>query len=193
MQRFLSDLEAIVNVENLVDILQRLDKGDQVRQNPFMDKCTKAPFERIFGGANVATYRIANAQKFAYVIFMNIFSHLQQRWLTEAKKRKGIRFEEDPEWQPDERVVLFEHFFEGNRTWVLLDFDRHILNYWRPQGSAVIFGDRFIEDKKRLGFALCAHCGILEQRVGQFAERNHKRFCSLKCAENYETNSHTND
>uniref|UniRef100_A0A914RD79 Uncharacterized protein n=1 Tax=Parascaris equorum TaxID=6256 RepID=A0A914RD79_PAREQ len=48
--------------------------------------------------------------------------------------------------------------------------------YWRPQGSAVIFGDRFIEDKKRLGFALCAECGILEQRVGhvlyeKFSER----------------------
>lgn len=31
----------------------------------------------------------------------------------ETKKRKGIRFQEDPEWQPDERVVLFQHFFEG--------------------------------------------------------------------------------
>uniref|UniRef100_F1LA63 DUF8117 domain-containing protein n=2 Tax=Ascaris TaxID=6251 RepID=F1LA63_ASCSU len=191
-QQFLSDLEIIVNVEDLMEILERLDRGD-LQRNPFMDSTTKVPFERVFGQSNAATYRIANAQKFAYVTFMNIFSLLQRRWLMETKKRKGIRFQEDPEWQPDERVVLFQHFFEGNRTWVLLDFDRHILKYWRPQGSAVIFGDRFIEDKKRLGFTLCAECGILEQHVGQFVEHQQKRFCSLKCAQNHQLSETTNN
>lgn len=70
----------------------------------------------------------------------------------------------------------------GNRTWVMTDFDRHIIKVWRPNGSAVIFGDRFIEDKKRLGFSLCSYCGMLEQQVGQFtADQKQRRYCSQKC------------
>lgn len=52
---------------------------------------------------------------------------------------------------------------------------------WRPNGSSVIFGDRFIEEKKKLGYALCSYCGILEQYIGQFAEYANKRYCSQKC------------
>lgn len=67
----------------------------------------------MFGQPNATTYRIANAQKYAYITFMDILSTIQQRWLTQSNKQKAIRFEKDPEWQPDDRVVLFQHFFEG--------------------------------------------------------------------------------
>ncbi|VDN45010.1 unnamed protein product [Gongylonema pulchrum] len=52
---------------------------------------------------------------------MHILSILQQRWISSAKKRKSIRFQEDPEWQPDDRVVLFQHFFKDQGSLLLLD------------------------------------------------------------------------
>lgn len=70
-------------------------------------------YYRIYGEPNTATYRIANAQIIAHIAFMHVFSILQQRWKFSVKKLKGIRFQEDPEWQPDDRVVLFQHFFKG--------------------------------------------------------------------------------
>lgn len=85
---------------------------------------------------------------------------------------------EDTEWQPDDRVVVFQEFYKGlksankekhrknaigNRTWVLLDFDRHILGYHKPNGVRAIFGDRYVQMKRDEGCLLCAHCGMIEQ------------------------------
>ncbi|VDO57513.1 unnamed protein product [Haemonchus placei] len=47
----------------------------------------------------------------------------------------------------------------------MLDFDRYILAQWRPRGSEVIFGARFVEKKMRSGMQLCAWCGMIEQQV----------------------------
>lgn len=58
--------------------------------------------------------------------------------------------------------------FIGNRTWVLTDFDRHVLMCWRPHGVAVIFGDRYTQTKVDEGFKLCSYCGMLEQHPDQF-------------------------
>ena len=44
---------------------------------------------------------------------MDILTKIQERWTTQSNKQKTIRFEKDPEWQPDDRVVLFQHFFKG--------------------------------------------------------------------------------
>ncbi|ULT83110.1 hypothetical protein L3Y34_012394 [Caenorhabditis briggsae] len=68
-----------------------------------------------------------------------------------------------------------------NRTWVLLDFDRYILQQWKPNGTSVIFGDRFVEKKKRSGLKLCTSCGMLEQKKAQFAVLNDQVYCSKTC------------
>ncbi|VDK86533.1 unnamed protein product [Litomosoides sigmodontis] len=180
MQQFLSDLEFIVNYPDVIAILHDLNNGLLTR-NPFTSPRSNEYFIRVYGEPNAATYRITNAQIIAHITFMHIFSILQQRWKFSSKKLKGIRFQEDPEWQPDDRVVLFQHFFKGNRTWVMTDFDRHIINVWRPKGSIVIFGDRFIKDKQRLGYSLCFYCGMLEQQIGQFSTHRQRPFCSEKC------------
>lgn len=72
-------------------------------------------------------------------------------------------------------------YFIGNRTWVMTDFDRHIISVWRPKGSIVIFGDRFIKDKQQLGYSLCFYCGMLEQQLGQFSKYRQRPYCSQKC------------
>ncbi|VDN02252.1 unnamed protein product [Thelazia callipaeda] len=181
IQQFLADLELVVNYPDVVPILNDLNNNESSIRNPFQDPKSCDYFTRIYGEPNSATYRIASAQIIVHKIFMHIFTTLQQRWKSSARNRKGIRFQEDPEWQPDDRVVLFQHFFKGNRTWVMTDFDRHIINIWRPNGSVVIFGDRFIKDKQQFGFSLCAYCGMLEQHIGQFAYHKQQRFCSQKC------------
>ncbi|KAM3728571.1 Uncharacterized protein ACO02O_05116 [Dirofilaria immitis] len=183
IQQFLIDLELIVNYPDIVAILSDLNNGGLSNRNPFTDPKSSSHFIRIYGEPNTATYRVTNAQIIAHLTFMHIFSILQQRWKLSAKNRKGIRFQEDPEWQPDDRVVLFQHFFKGNRTWVMTDFDRHIISVWRPKGSVVIFGDRFIKDKQRFGYSLCSYCGMLEQQIGQFNSQQYRqrRYCSQKC------------
>ena len=130
---------------------------------------------------------------------MRVLCILQERWRAEKERKKGIRFEKDPEWQPDDRVVLFQQFYSGkwrrarlfrnigNRTWVLLDFDRYILAQWRPRGASIIFGDSFVEKKKRLGLRLCSYCGMLEQQKQQFPNRGDLVFCSPECADALET------
>ncbi|KAK6112169.1 hypothetical protein QQG55_46625 [Brugia pahangi] len=180
IQQFLIDLEFIVNYPNVITILNDLNNGFS-KYNPFIDPKSNNHFIRIYGEPDRGTYRVANAQIIAHIIFMHIFLILQQRWKFSIKKRKSIRFQEDPEWQPDDRVVLFQHFFKGNRTWVMTDFDRHIINVWRPKGSIVIFGDRFIKDKQRFGYSLCFYCGMLEQQIGQFRCHRQRRYCSQKC------------
>ncbi|MFH4976117.1 hypothetical protein AB6A40_002826 [Gnathostoma spinigerum] len=180
-ERFLTDVDLIITTEDIPNILAQLDRGESIKNDPFTNDAFLVAFQRIFGEANSATFRVANYQKLAYLKFMNVLGILERRWISERKKRKSIRFKEDPEWQPDERVVLFQHFFEGNRTWVLTDFDRHILNVWRPNGSSVIFGDRFIKEKKQRGYNLCATCGMLEQCLHQFLTDKSDAFCSEKC------------
>ncbi|KIH48213.1 hypothetical protein ANCDUO_21720 [Ancylostoma duodenale] len=163
-EQFVADLDAVVTYPLINEILLALSSSRQA-QNPFFDKQVEASFTRVFGQPNDATYRVANGQKHAYVVFMRVLCILQERWKAERKSRKSIRFETDPEWQPDDRVVLFQEFYQGNRTWVLLDFDRYILAQWRPRGSEVIFGARFVEKKMRTGMQLCAWCGMIEQQV----------------------------
>uniref|UniRef100_A0A0N5ASF5 MYND-type domain-containing protein n=1 Tax=Syphacia muris TaxID=451379 RepID=A0A0N5ASF5_9BILA len=213
--QILNDLDVFVNVMDIVETLSNLTRGI-MQNNPFTDPQTKNQFRRLFGQANDTTYRVANAQKYAYITFMDILSIVQQRWLVQSNKQKTIRFEKDPEWQPDDRVVLFQHFFEGllilyclfkfpvccicvlfkhisknhmiflgNRTWVLSDFDRHILTYWRPNGSYVIFGDRFIHERLEEGYSLCANCGMLEQQPNQFGICDGKKFCSEQCSRSH--------
>ena len=117
---------------------------------------------------------------FAFLVFFNVLAKVGARW--EARKgKKAIRFSEDPEWHPDARVVLFEVLYSsfvlplphesrsrtpysngllpqelpnGARAWVLSDYDRHLIAYWRPKGVHVIFGDRYIQSKKVRRFIL---------------------------------------
>lgn len=196
-KQFVEFLNVITSHPDLDSTLSRLEAGTSP-SNPFTTPQTSVAFTSVFGQPNPATYHIANLQKHAYYTFTNILGILLARWSAEncenATKRKGIRFDKDPEWQPDDRVVLFEEFYQGafpqtknlkrkkfhyfswsprrfilgNRTWVLTDFDRHIIAFWRPKGTKVIFGDRQIEKKKRSGFNLCDYCGMLEQFPEQF-------------------------
>uniref|UniRef100_A0AAF3F0W9 DUF8117 domain-containing protein n=1 Tax=Mesorhabditis belari TaxID=2138241 RepID=A0AAF3F0W9_9BILA len=147
-KQFIRDLEAIHSYPKISDILLSLCTANASSTNIFKESPISQALQRIFGTANLITYRLANGQKFAYIVFMNVLGILQARWQAEKEKKKGIRFETDPEWQPDDRVVLFQEFYKGNRTWVLLDFDRYILQQWKPKGSNIIFGDRFIEKKQ---------------------------------------------
>jgi hypothetical protein len=170
-KEFVEFLNVITSYPSLDTTLTRLETGS-TESNPFTSSSTSVAFTSVFGQPNPATYHIANLQKHAYYTFTNILGILLFRWSAEngetLTKRKGIRFDKDPEWQPDDRVVLFEEFYQGNRTWVLTDFDRHIISFWRPKGTHIIFGDRHIEKKKRSGFNLCDYCGMLEQFPQQF-------------------------
>uniref|UniRef100_A0A1I7X998 Tau95 domain-containing protein n=1 Tax=Heterorhabditis bacteriophora TaxID=37862 RepID=A0A1I7X998_HETBA len=165
-EQFILDVARVVTYPNIGETLLAL-ASDHPTKNPFQQDVTKESFERVFGKANLITYRIANGQKCAYIIFVKVLCVLQERWKAEKERKKGIRFETDPEWQPDDRVVLFQEFFRGNRTWVLLDFDRYILAQWKPRGASIIFGDRFVEKKLRSGMRLCAYCGMIEQQVDE--------------------------
>jgi hypothetical protein len=48
-------------------------------------------------------------------IITQILDILLSRFSDEQKdnQRRSIRFDRDPEWQADEKVVLFEEFYEG--------------------------------------------------------------------------------
>uniref|UniRef100_A0A914DFQ5 DUF8117 domain-containing protein n=1 Tax=Acrobeloides nanus TaxID=290746 RepID=A0A914DFQ5_9BILA len=169
----------VIAIRERLEILRgRIDDKD-----PFIEPETAEAFTNVFGQPNYVTYRIANAQVYAYITFMRVLGTLLARWVDEQDKtkKKGIRFDKDPEWQPADRVVIFEEFFKGNRTWVLYDFDRHVLNFWRPKGTNVIFGDRYIEKKRRAGLDLCSYCGMLEQAPKQFQMIENHRFCSEQC------------
>ncbi|GMT31630.1 hypothetical protein PFISCL1PPCAC_22927 [Pristionchus fissidentatus] len=184
-EKFIAHIYTIVGFPAVSTALAELARGAGASAedtSPFVHPSTSEAFTTVFGAPNEATYRIADGQKHAYLVFSRILSLLQARWAQEKGKKK-IRFETDPEWQPDNRVVLFEEFGRGNRTWVLLDFDRHILRFWRPRGAAIIFGDRFVEKKKREGLRLCDVCGMLEQGPSQFKALAGFVLCSPECAE----------
>ncbi|KJH42790.1 hypothetical protein DICVIV_11205 [Dictyocaulus viviparus] len=182
-RRFISDLNTVVTYPIVSETLLALCSSQKLK-NPFVSNDVGPAFTRIFGQPNIATYRVANGQKYAYIVFMGVLCILQKRWMAERKEGKSIRFETDPEWQPDDRVVLFQEFYKGNRTWVLLDFDRYILAQWRPRGSEVIFGARFLEKKMRAGMELCSWCGMIEQMQNQFSRYvNNKAVCSSQCLE----------
>ncbi|KAE9554152.1 hypothetical protein FO519_002632 [Halicephalobus sp. NKZ332] len=181
---FVKFLNVINSVKNLDSVLTQLEKGIlEPSKNPFTNPESSTAFSTVFGQPNNVTYRIANLQKHAYHIFTKILGVLLDRWNQEnsGTKKKGIRFDKDPEWQPDDRVVLFEEFYQGNRTWVLTDFDRYMIAFWRPTGTQVIFGERQIEKKKRSGFNLCDYCGMLEQFPEQFKLMDKFRLCSSEC------------
>ncbi|CAJ0576274.1 unnamed protein product, partial [Mesorhabditis spiculigera] len=180
-KQFILDLDSIHGFPNISKVLVGLCTANASNKNIFTESQISTSLQRIFGAPNSITYRLANGQKFAYFVFLNILGILQQRWAAEREKKKGIRFETDPEWQPDDRVVLFQEFYKGNRTWVLLDFDRYILQQWKPQGSNIIFGDRFVEKKKLAGYELCSNCGMVEQQKGQFPKKENYAFCSPEC------------
>ncbi|KAF1748308.1 hypothetical protein GCK72_024775 [Caenorhabditis remanei] len=159
----------------------------QLISNPKTISATKLPpvleqsFGVVHGDLSPKAIQLTIAQLPAYTMFIKVVVNLQQRWENEKLKKKSIRFETDPEWEPDERVVLFQTFASDNRTWVLLDFDRYILQQWKPNGTSVIFGDRFVEKKKRSGLKLCTTCGMLEQKKAQFAILNDQVYCSKTC------------
>ncbi|KAH7725273.1 Protein C01C10.2 b [Aphelenchoides avenae] len=182
--KFCELLNKLVQIERLSDVLATLhDYGECPKvPNPFREEPYASVFASIFGPVqHPKIYELANLQKYAYIVFMRVLGILMQRFQAEQTKKKGIRFDKDPEWQPDHRVVLFEQLSPGNRTWVLTDFDRHILKYWQPKGTNVIFGDSYIEKKKRTGFHLCDHCGMLEQQPAQFPSYKDVRFCTEEC------------
>lgn len=77
-------------------------------------------------------------------------------------------------WLHFKNLYLLSYFL-GNRTWVLLDFDRYILDFWRPNGVHVIFGDSYVDKKQRAGFHLCDYCGMLEQTPQQFPTYSGKK------------------
>ncbi|GMR31034.1 hypothetical protein PMAYCL1PPCAC_01229 [Pristionchus mayeri] len=182
-EKFISHIYTIAHFPSVSTVLAELSRGVQSENvSPFAHPTAGEAFTTVFGAPNEATYRIADGQKHAYLVFSRTLSRLQARWAVEKGKKK-IRFETDPEWQPDNRVVLFEELFRGNRTWVLLDFDRHILRFWRPRGASIIFGDRFVEKKKREGLRLCDICGMLEQGREQFKALAGFVLCSPECAQ----------
>jgi hypothetical protein len=111
----LNDLDAIANVGEIAQLLDDLATGVQISEetHPFFVPATRDAFRRIFGPPEMRAYYSAAKQKIAYFVFMRIFAALQERWKVQSAKKKSIRFEEDPEWQPDDRVVLFEQFFQG--------------------------------------------------------------------------------
>lgn len=113
--QILNDLSAVVNVSEIGQILDDLSSGVQISEetHPFFVPATRDAFRRIFGPPQIRSYYSASKQKAAYFVFMRNFAVLQERWKVQRAKKKSIRFEEDPEWQPDDRVVLFEQFFQG--------------------------------------------------------------------------------
>ncbi|CEF69913.1 Hypothetical protein SRAE_2000455900 [Strongyloides ratti] len=173
-----NDFEDNIVIDNKNNVKSSLEIYD-VRNNDGIVQ----PCEVIFGKNDAISIKMAEIQKDGYLMFMKILSILILRFKEEMEhgKKKGIRFDIDNEWQPDDRVVLFQQFYSGNRTWILTDFDRHVMNYWRPKGANVIFGDAYIDKKKRSGFMLCDYCGMLEQSVNQFPTFRDMKFCSEQC------------
>lgn len=116
-KNFVKFLNAINSVKNLDSVLAKLERGMlDTNQNPFTNPETSTAFSAVFGQPNNVTYHVANLQKHTYHIFTKILGILLDRWSAEnsGTKKKGIRFDKDPEWQPDDRVVLFEEFYQGN-------------------------------------------------------------------------------
>uniref|UniRef100_A0AC35UFY9 Uncharacterized protein n=1 Tax=Rhabditophanes sp. KR3021 TaxID=114890 RepID=A0AC35UFY9_9BILA len=144
--------------------------------------------EIVFGKFNETNSAIASYQKDGYLVFMKILIILLNTFAFQLKegkeKKKGIRFDIDNEWQPDDRVVLYQQFFTGNRTWLLYDFDRYIINFHRPNGVCVIFGRSYVEKKKRNNCHLCEACGMLEQQPFQFPIFRNIKFCTENCLSN---------
>ncbi|CAB3399788.1 unnamed protein product [Caenorhabditis bovis] len=174
-------LEAIYNIIRSKDLLlSALSNPAILNRSSSFDRIAQS-FVIIYGEFNGKLLQLVIAQLPAFTLFIKVVVNLQQRWVNQKTGKKSIRFETDPEWEPDERVVLFQQFGTDNRTWVLLDFDRHIIEQWKPTGTSVIFGDRFVEKKKRAGMKLCSTCGMIEQKVAQFAQFNGDVFCSKEC------------
>ncbi|KAI6192196.1 hypothetical protein M3Y97_00310900 [Aphelenchoides bicaudatus] len=185
-EKFITHLNTLLSLHDFMDILNSVDPANfgYMETHPFLDQPYNTAFEAFFGNAQLAkNLHLANLQKLAFDVFARLLNILLSRFTNEQKdqQRNSIRFERDPEWQADDKVVLFEEFYEGNRTWVLLDFDRYILDFWRPNGVQIIFGDMYVEKKQRAGFNLCEYCGMLEQSPQQFPKYNEKRFCSEHC------------
>jgi len=184
--QLVQDVHVIVGVTGVSELLENLAQLAP-QSNPFYRESTRDAFKRVFGEPNDQTFHVAERQKRAFFLFAQIYSILQDRWKKLHKeKKRGIHFEEDPEWQPDDRVVLFEQFFQGNRTWILTDFDRHVLLHWRPRGASVIFGDRYIQKQLGEGFHLCGYCGMVEQQLDQFPSALDRHFCSQRCLNDFE-------
>ncbi|CAI5453973.1 unnamed protein product [Caenorhabditis angaria] len=179
--------EAFEFLTSVFHIIREKNTLLHLLSNPKNIELSKLPanlqqaFLVIHNNFNPKYLQLTIAQLPALTMIIKVIVILQQRWENEKSKKKSIRFETDPEWEPDERVVLFQTFATSNRTWVLLDFDRYILQQWKPKGTSVIFGDRFVEKKKRCGLKLCTTCGMLEQKHGQFATINEAAFCSKNC------------
>ncbi|CAD5233880.1 unnamed protein product [Bursaphelenchus xylophilus] len=183
--RFIQNLNTLYSVPNYLEVLQRLDpsKNGYLEENPFEFEPQRSAFTQMFGSPErYQNLGVANSQKLAYDVFFRLLKLCFERFRDpNSTVRKGIKFSTDPEWQPDNRVVLFQSFGQNNRTWVLTDFDRHIISHWRPNGIQIIFGDAYLEKKHRGGFNLCDFCGMLEQAVGQFPVYQKHRFCSEQC------------
>lgn len=175
---YLTAIFHVIREKNtLIQMISNPKSISTTKISPNLDRS----FNIIHGNLTPKTIQLTIAQLPAYTMFIKVVVNLQQRWENEKLKKKSIRFETDPEWEPDERVVLFQTFASDNRTWVLLDFDRYILQQWKPSGTSVIFGDRFVEKKKRAGLKLCSTCGMLEQKKAQFASLDEKAYCSKTC------------
>ena len=189
-ERLIHDLEVLE--ADGCEALQALEHGLAVdeRENPIYSPATRSTYRRLFGSPESGAYRRAFKMGFAFLVFLNVLAKVANRWEERKGLRRGIRFSEDPEWHPDARVVLFEELPNGARAWVLSDFDRHLIAYWRPKGVNVIFGDRYIQSKKEEGFHLCGYCGILESIPGQFRPGPRlpyasPHFCSDECQQLY--------
>ncbi|KAI6223110.1 hypothetical protein M3Y99_01462300 [Aphelenchoides fujianensis] len=183
---YVRHLNTFFSVPNVLELLDRIDPANSgyLEPHPFGEAPFRAAFEALFGSAeSPQNLHTANLQKLAYDVFARLLGILLARFnaAAGAESRRGIRFEKDAEWQPDDRVVLFQQFFEGNRTWLLHDFDRYVLEFWRPNGVQVIFGDAHVEKKQRAGFHLCDYCGMIEQQRDQFPVYQGQRFCSENC------------
>jgi hypothetical protein len=121
---FVQDLCTLRSVS--LDVLAELAAGYQVNdsEHPFYVQATRHTFARLFGKADAPTYYRAYKQSVAYNSFTDTLRTLARRWATAASShtlgKRGVRFVEDTEWQPDDRVVVFQTFYTGTICPVML-------------------------------------------------------------------------
>lgn len=108
-----------MSLPNFMDLLNRVDPahGAYMETHPFLDQPYNSAFEAFFGNAQLGrNLHTANLQKLGFDVFARLLGILLGRYERDRKdnQRKTIRFDRDPEWQADDRVVLFEEFYQGN-------------------------------------------------------------------------------
>lgn len=179
--QLMQDIQLLEDIGS--DTLKKLFDGQSVpsNENPFNMPNTRNSFRRIFGEPSPLTDKTALMRGFCYLVFLHILTKYQRKWIfytsgslngdnSNGKLHGTTELEpfQDPDWRPDERVVIFRSLSPRQRAWVLTDFDRYVIKYWRPNGVRVIFGYEYVASKLQEGLKLCSYCGLLESQPGSF-------------------------